>query len=93
MATTVRLEGHLDAASAGSLAEDLKKVLAGEGNPLLDASGLESVDGCGLQLLLSLVRDLKERGRAPEWKSASGALHEAAALLGISETLGLKEQP
>ncbi len=88
MATLV-LEGHLGCQQAVAQAEVLRNSLQ-PGEPLeIDAGGLEGIDGCGLQLLAAAVRAARGLEAPVSWKEASGALQEAAGLLGLTEELGL----
>lgn len=61
------------------------------GLPLaLDAAAVERVDGAALQLLLAFhLSVVRQSGRAFIWRNPSPALCDAAALLGMSDVLGL----
>lgn len=54
----------------------------------LDASGVDAVDGCGLQLLLACQKDLKKRGRSLRLLACSRPLARALDLVGLAAVLG-----
>lgn len=53
----------------------------------LDASGLEAVDSAGVQLLLSLKRQLEQLGGALVITAPSTALQQALHVFGLDEQL------
>lgn len=59
------------------------------GSVVLDGSQVERVDTAVLQLLVLFRREVAARGGTMSWREASGALGEAAALLGLAQTLEL----
>lgn len=59
-----------------------------EGDVLIDANQTQEVDGAGLQLLLSLVRDLVGRGRKVSWTGVSSSVLDAITMLGMNSALG-----
>jgi ABC-type transporter Mla MlaB component len=59
------------------------------GAVVLDGSQVERVDTAALQLLLLFRREAVARDCTVSWHGASGALGEAAALLGLAQTLEL----
>ncbi len=56
---------------------------------LLDGNQVERVDTAALQLLVLFRRELQARGGTLDWRGASGALNEAAGLLGLAQVLEL----
>lgn len=56
---------------------------------VLDGGGVERADTAALQLLTLFQREKKVRGGTLEWRGTSEVLNNAAALLGLSQTLGL----
>ena len=55
----------------------------------IDASGIESIDSAGLQLLLALRASLRQRNLGLQLLRPSEALHNACAIYGLqSELLG-----
>jgi anti-anti-sigma regulatory factor len=55
--------------------------------PAIDASAVDVVDGAGIQLLLSLARQLTERGLGLQLAAPSSVLAEACDALGASALL------
>ncbi len=91
--TTLMLEGRLDRHVVPDLAETLRSVLTGSDSVIrLEAQRVKSVDGCFLQLLLSLSRTLDGIEGRMEWVAPASPLLEAARLLGISKTLKLEDE-
>ena len=54
----------------------------------LDASAVDAVDGCGLQLLLACRNDLAKRGRSLTLLACSRTLARALDLVGLAAVLG-----
>lgn len=87
------LQSVLDIPLARGLQTELGEALQ-QGTPVvLDASQVERADASILQLLCAFVRAATERGVGYEWKQVSDALHRAARLTGLGETLGLPPHP
>jgi len=61
----------------------------GDGAVALDGRQVERTDTAALQLLLLFRRELAARGGSLSWTGVSEALHEAASLLGLTQTLEL----
>lgn len=57
----------------------------------LDASRVETIDTCGLQLLTSFVRDCTSLGVALRWSGVSEPFRKAATLLDLEQHLELVE--
>lgn len=57
----------------------------------LSASDTENIDGAGLQLLATFIKDAKNRGIQINWGKSSDAVREAAGQVGLSVVLGLTE--
>jgi len=56
---------------------------------VLDGRGVEQADTAALQLLTLFQREKEVRGGTLEWHGTSEVLNNAAALLGLSQTLDL----
>ena len=54
----------------------------------LDASGVDAVDGCGLQILLACRNDLVKSGRSLTLLGCSRPLARALDLVGLAAALG-----
>ncbi len=59
-----------------------------KGDVVIDAGQTQQVDGAGLQLLLSLVRDLVGRGRQVSWTGVSSKVFDVVTILGMNSALG-----
>ncbi len=55
----------------------------------LDGSGIEQIDGVGLQLLVAVVKAASDKELQLTWKGASDTLCNSAAQLGLVQVLGL----
>lgn len=55
---------------------------------LLDASAVDAVDGCGLQILLACQNDLVKGGRSLSLLGCSRPLARALDLVGLAAVLG-----
>lgn len=92
-ALTLTLQAVLDIPLARRLQTELGEALE-QGTPVvLDASQVERADASILQLLCAFAHAAAERGVGYEWKQVSDALHRAARLTGLGETLGLPPHP
>ncbi len=78
----------LDIMGARNLYGKLSTVLAQAKMVELDASRVERVDTAALQLLAAFCRAVRDGGLTLSWHGISPALADAAAILGLSETLG-----
>lgn len=74
-------------AQAGLMADLLKAL--DEHAIVLDGHAVEHIDTAALQLLALFRREVAARGGAVSWREPSGALHDAAGLLGLSTLLEL----
>lgn len=72
---------------AGLMADLLKAL--DERAIVLDGHAVEHIDTAALQLLALFRREVVARGGAVSWRQPSGALHDAAGLLGLSTLLEL----
>ena len=86
--TRLILEPVLDIMGARDLYGKLNAVLTQRKPVALDASRVERVDTAALQLLTAFCRAAREGGLALSWHGISPALADAAATLGLGETLG-----
>ncbi len=59
----ISLEGRLDAVSYLDLEDELREVLPGVTELVLDFGGLEYLSSAGLRVLLSLQKTMSRRGR------------------------------
>ena len=85
----IELKPVMTIAEAQSLHEELQGYLDHGVNIELDANQVHMIDTAGLQLLLAFVRELKNQNRTLTWIGASPAFKETAALLGLTELLGI----
>ncbi len=78
----------LDVSSARALYHTLNSVLATATPLALDAGRVERIDTAALQLLATFCHRARADGLRLRWHAASAAFRDAAALLGVDDTLG-----
>ena len=83
------LASSLEFGVASQLYERMKLLLEQKSDVDIDASMVERVDACGLQLLLGFVRSANNQNIPVRWKGISPSFLEAAELFGIKTHLGL----
>ncbi len=79
----------LDISHSLDFHEELKLALGKGGIIVLDGAEIEKVDASALQLCAAFFHDASARKVQAKWRSPSIPLIRAAALLGLSEPLGL----
>lgn len=85
---SIVLERELIARDVAALKRRLDPYLAVAGPLEIDASSVERVDACGVQLLLAFVRARREYGSACSVTRPSAAFERALATLGLQSQLG-----
>ncbi|HID46156.1 MAG TPA: STAS domain-containing protein [Chromatiaceae bacterium] len=86
----IALEAHLELDKLSGLAKEILEPLQ-QGEPLLlDGSGVQSIDGAAIQMLLAAVRAANQKNLPCNWHQPSAALKAAAALLGVTDELLLE---
>lgn len=83
------LERSLGVAVVSKLYEEMKPLLEQISDVEIDASAVDTVDACGLQLLLGFVSSAKEQNIKVHWKQASAKFVEAAEQMDMKMHLGL----
>jgi len=87
-AAVVRLSGELDAHTSGQLRSLLNELLlAGQGNLVLDLSGLSFIDSAGLAALLSAAKGTRRGGGRLLLSGPAPAVRRVMALTGIDVVL------
>ena len=86
-ALSVVLASHCSVKDAASLKASLCTVLNESETVTLDVSGVERIDTATMQLLCAFVRDRAAHAQRVRWQGSSGALNEAARLLGVGDML------
>ena len=76
-------------ASAAKLRAALLKRVGDKGCVAINASAVQRVDSAGLQVLAAFARDRRAAGLAVEWAGVTDSLARAAALLSLTDALGL----
>lgn len=87
----VVLNDVLNVADANRLAAELRRALKRKGTVLVDAGAVERADAASLQVLAAFHRTAGAAGVTVRWQGATGVLHDAARLLGLTDMLALKE--
>ncbi|MGH8615467.1 MAG: STAS domain-containing protein [Gammaproteobacteria bacterium] len=87
----MKLDAELRIAQVQALSEKLHSVLDARQRVVLDASRIELIDTCGLQLLAAFVRDAEGQGIKLRWSCASEPFRKAAKLLDLEQHLKLAE--
>lgn len=82
---------QMDIAGVSPFYEFLRS-LGDEQTLVFKADEVERIDTATLQLLVAFVRDATNRQVSVNWQSPSAVIYEAAALLGVSNELGLEDQ-
>lgn len=89
--TSLHLDPHLELDNLPELAQKLRESLMQDDAPLvLDGSGIQSIDGAAIQLLLLAVQTAKEKNIPCSWHQPSSALSKAVALLGLTDDMLLE---
>ena len=68
---------------------EMENALTSDADVELDASKVNYCDTAGLQLLVSLRRELQKTGHDIHWSGSSNSLSETAGYLGLCSSLGL----
>jgi phospholipid transport system transporter-binding protein len=87
---TILFESSLDIAGADRLRQQLLVVLREQSPVVLDAANVERVDTAALQVLTAFFKDADAANITVQWKQTSGALKNAARLLGLGSSLHLE---
>jgi len=86
---SVLLSGNLSIAEASPLRAQLQEVLSQKKNVTLDGGSVERIDTAALQVLWAFGREVLDGHKSIKWTAASDSLLQAAALLGLADTMGL----
>lgn len=78
----------LDISHAAALHSRLERALQKANIIELKADSVEKIDTAGLQLILSIKKELENSGGSIVWKKPSEKLLSAAKLLGLYQQLG-----
>ncbi len=81
----------LDIQQVSALYKRLQKSVEKAINIELKADSVKKADTAGLQMFVSLRKELKSLGGDIVWKKPSDELLQAAKLLGLAQCLGLPE--
>lgn len=87
--TSLSLGESLDISQATSLHGRMLRALEKSSTIELKADAVQKADTAGLQLLLSLKKEVTMQGGEIIWKKPSKNLLDSAQLLGLFEHLGL----
>ena len=86
------LPTSLTIAEVGEVHTTLMNHLANTATVRVDGSGVEIIDGAGLQLLTAFVKAAGEKAMMVTWQAASEVLGKAARQIGVDAVLKLKDQ-
>lgn len=89
---TIVLPESMTIADVGELQSLMVAVLESESDVSVDGSGVELVDGAGLQLLVAMFMAADKQGVTISWVGPSETLVEGATQVGLASVLGLKAQ-
>lgn len=76
--------------NAKSMLETIDKLVDSDDDVYIDASGVEMIDTAILQLLLAATIKIRSANHIVTWTNPSDIFLSNAALLGLSEALGLE---
>ena len=84
MSARLPIEGELTVFAVHALREQMLAALAGDAGVTIDLSGVSEVDGAGIQLLVSALREARQRGVAFTLSEPSAVVAEALALIDLT---------
>jgi anti-anti-sigma factor len=87
--TSISLGENLDISNVSKLHSRLNASLQKSSTIELKADVVKKTDSAGLQLILSIKREVEKVGGTILWKKPSKELIDTAVLLGLFEHLGL----
>lgn len=85
----VTLGESLTIQEVAGMLETLRRSLEVGGTVMLDAGELDQVDGAGIQLLCTFVKEAVSQHIEVKWVATTEKLQSAAELLGLAEVLKL----
>jgi len=86
-ATTIALEGEIDAHSAPSLAERYEELPDGTGDFAIDMSGVQFMDSSGLRVVIALHQRAESQSRRLVLRSPSQAVARLIEISGLTDHL------
>lgn len=86
------LESSLTIADVGDYQASLMAYLEIGDKVVIDGSGVDTVDGAGLQLLTAFVKEAIEKHNGVSWSGASDSLLRSARQFGVHAALQLEQQ-
>jgi len=85
----LRLEEILDISSAQTLYADIKRLMNGDGELIIDGSAVSKIDTASMQVLIAAFAHAEVNERVIALRSPSEILTKSATLLGVGELIGL----
>ncbi|HEX8753612.1 MAG TPA: STAS domain-containing protein [Solirubrobacterales bacterium] len=82
----IRVQGELDLATSGPLAEALESAVSARRNVLLDLCACEFIDSTGIALILHAARRLAGQGRVLRLLAEGLAVTRQLGILGLIDT-------
>ena len=84
---TVEIEGRLDTLTAPDLEKELEPALDGVTELILDLKDLEYISSAGLRALLSMKKELADKGKKIEVHNLNAVCSEVFRVTGMSNLL------
>lgn len=87
--TTIELGERLTIADVHDRYHEWQDAISGSGAIAIDAGDITAVDTAGLQLLLAVRTTVLNQSREFTWQAVSGDLKNVAALIDMTDLMGL----
>ena len=92
-ACSIVLDSRPDIKTIDELSKELGAALAADGEVVVEAAGVETIDTAALQLLVAFANSVRANSRSIRWNDASPALRELAELTDLASALGFEGAP
>lgn len=83
----IKFQSQFGIQVVSDLKSELESAIEAEGNIVLDASKVESIDTAALQLLVAFVQHAALKKREFEWREPTDAFLDAVKLMGLNGAL------
>lgn len=92
-AGNIVLGSRPDIKTIGELSNELGAALASDGDVVVEAAGVETIDTAVLQLLVAFANSARADSKSVRWNDPSPALQELAELTDLASALGFEDAP